>query len=633
MKKLLFTLCMGAAIFPAAAYNLITGAPATDVKTLPATRASDDQLIYGYCQGYNTCLGIGQAGISLEAAIEIPESVIKSWVGAKITAINIGFGQSSNTRIFVYITDDIEGYTLYDQYYNVTVQNGWNQVVLDQPFEITESTPALYIGYQQATYGASDAPIGVDLVETNCPYGDIILIQNQPAHIGDMYGSVCIQAIVEGDNLPESDLMATSILAQPFATIGKPFDADCTVINMGAGIISDFTVTCSLNGKEVGSQTISLADDPLYSGDAKNFTFEGIVADQAGVDLPLTLTITSVNGGEDTNPLNNTLSTTISVAEKLFPRTVVVEEFTGIWCSWCVRGIVGMEYMKENYPDDFIGIAVHSNGTGYDPMEVNSYLPIINRYAGNYPSAIADRMRTFDPDVTTLEAMYNIEKSYDAAAGVSLTATYSEEDDVINVKADAEFSVSDDKSPYLLSFVIIENNFGPYNQQNAYAGGRYGEMGGWEKKASRVETYFNEVARDITTAWGIDGSLPSSVESGKVYSYSTELSTKNVVNINECEVIVLLLDTETSEIVNAAKVSMAGSGVEGIEAGSIVSVRAGHGAIYVSGDYKDCKVYGIDGTIAASGNGSDTINVAPGMYVVKVTGLNNNVITKKVMVK
>ena len=35
-------------------------------------------------------------------------------------------------------------------------------------------------------------------------------------------------------------------------------------------------------------------------------------------------------------------------AKELYPRRMVVEEGTGTWCPWCVRGIVGMEYMTEN---------------------------------------------------------------------------------------------------------------------------------------------------------------------------------------------------------------------------------------------------------------------------------------------
>ena len=42
-----------------------------------------------------------------------------------------------------------------------------------------------------------------------------------------------------------------------------------------------------------------------------------------------------------------------------YDRVTVVEEGTGTWCGWCVRGIVALEYMRENYPDKFIGIGVH----------------------------------------------------------------------------------------------------------------------------------------------------------------------------------------------------------------------------------------------------------------------------------
>ena len=43
-----------------------------------------------------------------------------------------------------------------------------------------------------------------------------------------------------------------------------------------------------------------------------------------------------------------------------YTRRIVAEEVTGVWCGYCIRGIVAMREMKEFYGDSFLGIAVHA---------------------------------------------------------------------------------------------------------------------------------------------------------------------------------------------------------------------------------------------------------------------------------
>ena len=42
-------------------------------------------------------------------------------------------------------------------------------------------------------------------------------------------------------------------------------------------------------------------------------------------------------------------------------RHVLLEEFTGSWCGYCVRGAYAIELMKEKYPDRTIAISIHNN--------------------------------------------------------------------------------------------------------------------------------------------------------------------------------------------------------------------------------------------------------------------------------
>ena len=68
----------------------------------------------------------------------------------------------------------------------------------------------------------------------------------------------------------------------------------------------------------------------------------------------------------------------------------LIEEYTGTWCGWCIRGFVGMELMRETFGDDFIGIAYH-NG---DAMQITTNYP--NNVTG-FPSAFLERNYSIDP--------------------------------------------------------------------------------------------------------------------------------------------------------------------------------------------------------------------------------------------
>lgn len=83
----------------------------------------------------------------------------------------------------------------------------------------------------------------------------------------------------------------------------------------------------------------------------------------------INVTITKVNGEVDPIPDNNTRSTSIVVLSQVIPKKVFFEEGTGTWCGWCPRGMVALEKVNEDYPNDQVSIAVHNQ----DPMMVTEY--------------------------------------------------------------------------------------------------------------------------------------------------------------------------------------------------------------------------------------------------------------------
>ena len=597
----------------------------SEVLTRADDNASDNTLVFGYCQGY--AYGVGQAG-TLKAAIEVPASAATQYKGAMLTKVRIGFGEAKKNDITVYLSSTLNGKAFYEQAATITQQNGWNEITLETPYELTGE--GFFIGYEYRNCGQGEYPIGFDDKITNETLGDNIYVSSAGwDHVGFMFGNLSLQGVLEGDVLPKNQATITDINV-PFSV--KPntdFSITTTFANQGVKPITNVNCIVTVNGKEMENAKVTMSPSTVESGTFGQLKISGLSCNAEISDAEINVAIPLVNGVENESDIASSSAYTACFTEGV-ARKMVVEEWTGTWCGWCVRGIVAMEYMKEKYGDEnFIGIAVHSG----DRMETNTYSDFLNKFAViGFPGSAINRSETTDPNTADLERIYKeIAKTQSYAEVTDLTANYVEVGDQLAVNAQVNFLVPVENGDYSLAFVITEDHVGPYQQYNYYAGGAYGPMDGWEKYGMQQYWYFNEVARSITKCNGIEGSIPANVEANTPVTYNTNLSLKGVVELQNSHLVALLLNGKTGEIINAEQISLYTTGLEDVEVSDSLTVTAERGAIVVNGEYASCDVYTLDGKKVAAVNGR--ANVAAGIYIVKATDLNGNVITKKLAVK
>lgn len=589
-------------------------------------KGASNALIFGYCQGYE--YGVGQSG-TLKAAIEVPASSAALYKGAKLTKVRIGFGEAKKNDITVYLSSTLNGKAFYEQQATITQQNGWNEIELETPYEITGD--GFFIGYEYRNCSQGEYPIGFDDKVTNETLGDNIYVSSAGwDHVGYMFGNLSLQGLLEGDNLPQNQVVITD-LSVPFSV--KPntdFTATATFNNQGVRDVTEVDCIVTVNGVKAENAKITMSPSTIASGDYGKLTINGLQSETEISDLEINVDISKVNGEENESDISDASAYLACFSEGV-PRKMVVEEWTGTWCGWCVRGIVAMEYMKEKYGNEnFIGIAVHSG----DRMETNTYADFLNKYAViGFPGSAINRSETTDPNTEDLETIYKkIAKTQSYAEVSGLTASYKEDGDLLDVNAEVQFVVPVENGDYRLAFVITEDHVGPYQQYNYYAGGAYGPMDGWEKFGMQQYWYFNEVARSITTCNGIDDSVPANVDAKTPVSYNTSLSLKGVVELKNSHLVALLLNGRTGEIINAGQISLYAAGVEDAVATQEISISAEPGAIVINGEFTACDIFATDGKRAASAaNGK--AEVTPGIYIVRVTDLQGNVITRKLAVK
>lgn len=354
-------------------------------------------------------------------------------------------------------------------------------------------------------------------------------------------------------DVPQADnAMLTSTNINRYGLISTNQTLSLTVLNYGSNAITSLEV--SWNDGVDHTQTITTNIAP---GATATVNHPDVVTDAVANTHDIAVTITQVNGNTDPDMSNNNGNTVITFVSQIPTKNVVIEEGTGTWCQWCPRGAVAMDYMYTNYPNQFIGIAVHNN----DPMEVSAYDAGAN-FSG-FPSANVDRV-VLDGNVgqSAFENYYNARKDLVTPASVDATVTASGASVTIDVTA--TFFSNFSSSNYRLGVIIVEDDVtgtsSGYNQANAYSGGGNGAMGGYESLPNPVpaaQMVYNHVGRALLGGYnGQTGSIPAAITDGQVVNYSFNYTVPTSSDISNMFAVPVIIDNDNGEIINASKVML-----------------------------------------------------------------------------
>lgn len=327
--------------------------------------------------------------------------------------------------------------------------------------------------------------------------------------------------------------------------------------------VKDFTAYCRIGEQEYSRRFSGVS---LKSGSDYRFDFEESVPVSYGDTLRYQMWV-DVEGY-----LPDTLESSFVNLMFAPTRRTVVEEGTGMWCGYCTLGIVGMERMKEKYPDTFIGIASHYE----DILEVEGYARTI--HFTEFPMCLLNRKYEALPMVkvekdgkeqyTTLEGGVETallrEQAEVTIADVSLTAE--ESNKRISVKAEARFAVNSVAANYRWAFVVVEDKLegAGFYQTNYMSGQTQYDLDGYENMPDRIVPFtFNDVALSIADhLYGFEGSVPSSVKAGETYSFDHSFTVNNMQQPANVRVVAMLLDANTGYVVNANQVALYPTGID-----------------------------------------------------------------------
>ena len=384
--------------------------------------------------------------------------------------------------------------------------------------------------------------------------------------------------------------------------------------------ISSFSITLTLGDKTI-AETFNRS---LEAGGTTDFTLSEAIHIDCNTRVDYTL---SAEAEGDVTSLSGKVS---FIAHK-----IVAEEVTGTWCGYCVRGMIAMEQMREEHPDDYIGIAVHcGNGVWPDAMEIDpaiyNDLLFSNLGMTGYPHCTVNRQKKYTGDPANIPYYYTQAKNDNKPrAGIVLTAEYDAELDQITTHSSTLFTTTETGADYRQLYVMIENavhgeGYG-YYQSNYYSGvpgmGRFTDLPG--TVADSLMTY-PDVARALYGTYdGIEGIYASDISAGTIttYDYTLDSIPASILIRENCELAVLLLN-KNGVIVNADKVNL--GELSGFNAIQEVRTDAQHSA-------KGTTLYTLDGKCL--GDAEVKGQLRQGIYVEVTADANGEHRTRKFIVR
>lgn len=444
---------------------------------------------------------------------------------------------------------------------------------LDEPYLI-KAGQGFYFGYTVKGGNANLYPIGYDSGPANDFAGYVGVLDMDGNLVTWASAAETFEAnlyIMGGTEGPVSTLENFGYVASlSYPTFTLPvYWTDGTVSkptfqikNLGDNRLSSMEYAISVNGGEAEHQTATISI-------AKNGTLKRTIDSPALTEGFNTVTF-HLYKLNDVECLSQASTYSVYMNKQdAVERKFVVEKATGTWCQYCPIGIVGFEEMQKLHPEEFVGMDLHT-GDSFDipDAQVSAF---ISAFSGGYvPMCIVNRDPLFvnSPSTSQLKTYYNRWNSDKTAiASITLEATNPADSKNINVKATPTFAINDANADYALAFVLLEDGL-KGKQTNGYSGST-GAPGDWGSYPTYVDWIYTHTARSYTDVYGLDGSVPASVQKGTPYPYETTLDGSVLQDMEMSYVVALLLDRRTGVVLNAARANITkGAGLDNVISGA-----------------------------------------------------------------
>ena len=610
------------------------------------TRDDIEDLVFNplFLTNNNPFLEIGAGkigGISNTAdmATLISSSLSTKFKGNKITKIHSAISEGVTSATF-WIRKNVNGQNLWEK----TITEFETMAVVTVDCDYTVDGEPFFVG---CTMNGNFSEVYLFFTENSETDYSFVIGSGGQWQDFSSYGSAFFICETEGEaGLKKEDVTLTQMSYVDRAMCGKEYSIAGELMNTGYYPIVSLKAKVEVNGKE--QITDIKIENPAPYMTAVEFSIPNIAPNQAG-RYDCNFEIIEVNGAADGYPEDNKAMCQLVAMNESYTRKAVMEEITGTWCGWCPRGIVGIENLKKDFPNDFIAIAVHC---GQDPLIAPTYDPLANAGFGA-PSALMNRITLVDPYYGFENKNYGIKdvvsliNQLPTEALMGVSSKLSDDENEIEMTAYTKFSMSSPNAPYMVAYVLMEDKLTGVqtNYYSSQVAAQYGiteaglpdDLKPYYNKKYQYTNKYDDVARGIYDIFGIEGSLSGPIQSGVVKEHTLTIEVpSNIRNIDNVSVVALLMDGYTGEIIAAEKAYVGESTTTGIESVANNEMNADikviPGALFVTANTATAKLYTTDGKLLSSHNvnGSATISTKDlnGTIIVRVENGKDSFVKK-----
>ena len=318
------------------------------VGLMPLT-AGADEIVLSNVSSTGTAL-MEQVKSGVEApgeALFFPASTMQAYKGCTIRTIKVAVcGATDEGRVFV--TSDLNGTPLAEQAFT-TAGSGWVDVTLDSPYVVDGS--AIYVGFEAK--GQRFLAYCKRLVADE----EWIKCDTLGWKAYDNGSSSAIKAIVDGDNLPRTNVRLGTLRMPAYALRGAQTACEGEFFNLGLDDVTSLTFSYIVDGNVASTETVTMSGvKPRSKG---TFTLAGYTLSDEG-EYDLQLRISAVNGSPDPIDADNRSATKRAVCRESFvQRKMLLEVFSTELCVNCAGAHVAIaEAMKDC--DDYVELCHHA---------------------------------------------------------------------------------------------------------------------------------------------------------------------------------------------------------------------------------------------------------------------------------
>lgn len=572
------------------------------------TAANAKYTYWGYAGKTAVDLPYGSIGTRQgKAAIYIPAEVAQMYKGLKVTGMRFSLTDKAET-VKAFVAEDLNGAYATEKMANMG-NKGLNSVLFDEAYTITGEP--FYLGYEFT----SDINV-VGVTDEYCEGGNFTDFGkgwvDNTKQTPDNAPALALQMRVEGTELPVD--VAICGVKKVVTNVGSTYEIKGKLLNFAAAKITSLRI-----GYTIGNAEEQFADiEQTVAARAEDeFAITCNAPDAKGCEN-MKVRLVEVNGAEDAYAANNMYTSTIVTANVQDVKRVYMEEYTGLKCSWCVRGIEEISQNHTKFPGQFVAMAKHCFSGTPTELECPSYA----YSAGNgFPRGSYDRRRINNLNPEDKNELYV--KAFinsGSVLGIDAIANFTDDNhSKITATAVVKFNREQPNANYGLAFAVIENDVKGYKQKNGYAGSVKSYYG-WEKKGGLVALDLQHVARlGYEINEGISDVFPKHINSGDAFSHTVELNLpNNIQNYKNLKLIAFVIDRNSKYVENVVEVPIkemqptetAIRDINNVETPTITFLNGYIDALNFDGKIG---VYTVDGKAVAN------TNLKPGMYIVRLT--------------